>query len=445
MDVMLVTAVSFALLVASAVMNLYLGIPLAIVFALFFILALKRGHRARNLAAMALRGGRKAFIVIQVFLVIGVLIPSWIAAGTVPALVYHGLRIIRPNTFLLIAFLTSAVASTLIGTAVGTSGIVGIAFMLIARSGGANLAATAGAVISGAYFGDRCSPMSSSASLVAFLTSTDIYANVRNMVRTSIVPLAFSAAVFLLLSFAFPLRGETGGIVALLSEEFDLGLVALLPAIIVIGFSAFRVKVKLSMAASALAAFLVAVLAQHRAMPDLLRSLLLGFRMDEASPLGAILKGGGIVSMLKISLIVYIASSLTGIIEGTRMLEGLEALTQRATTRYGAFTSILATSAFAALIGGSQTVAVMLTHLANKKAYAKLGLDGPTLAIDLENTAILVPALVPWNLTLLAPVTILGASFACIPFLVFAWATPLWNLLRLRSKRSIFLRASAGL
>ena len=147
--------------------------------ALFSLLGLKKGFTPRQLAAMAWRQGRDSLIVVPVFLLIGMVTALWRASGTISFFLYYGLEGLRPASFLLVAFLLSAVLSFALGTCYGVTGTAGVVLITLARSGGVDLAVTAGAILSGAYFGDRCSPMSSCATLVAACTGTELYKNVR--------------------------------------------------------------------------------------------------------------------------------------------------------------------------------------------------------------------------------------------------------------------------
>jgi len=314
----------------------------------------------------------------------------------------------------------------------GTCGVVGIAFMVMAKSGGVNLAATAGAVIAGAYFGDRCSPMSSSASFVAFLTDTNIYDNIRNMFKSGIIPFMLSVVFYALVSYVFPMNISTNTINNEILRAFNLNVVVFIPAIIIIMFSLFKVKVKISMSVSIIAALLISIFVQGESLSDCLRYMIYGFSLDKSDPLYTIIKGGGIISMLRTSLIVFLASIIAGIVEETEMLNKIEDITQRADSRYGIFRNVFITSIFTAAVGCSQTFAVMLTHLLNKKAYEKNNLDNLSLAMDLENTAILIAALIPWNAALLTPMTILGSDISCIPYLAYIYILPVSNLLYLR-------------
>ncbi|MEL7649138.1 MAG: Na+/H+ antiporter NhaC family protein [Sedimentibacter sp.] len=432
MDIAAALVATFILLVTSVFKGIYLGYPLGLAIILFSAAAARRGHRVDDIIRMAYRGGRKSFIVVKVFVLIGALIPLWMSAGTVPAIVYYGIEMIRPNLFILSAFLISCAVSLLIGTAVGTTGVVGAALMVMARSGGVDLYAAAGAIIAGAYFGDRCSPVSSGASFIASITDTDLYDNVSNMFRTSVVPLIISSAFYLLVSRGNPLGSETGSISSMIADEFDLNLVVLVPAAIIIGFSLMRINVKTLMGASIAAALAISIFIQKETLQSSFKYMIFGFTLDDANVLYGIIKGGGILPMMKTALVVYLASSFAGILEGANLLCGVEKVTSGADTRYKVFKYELMLSFFTAAVGCSQTFAVMMTKMLNSRSYEKNGLDRSCEAIDLENTAIMVSPMIPWNIALLAPMTILGTNAASMPYMIYIYLVPLWNLVYLK-------------
>lgn len=427
-------AISFLLLVSCVFKGIFLAYPLTAVIIIFTLISVRRGFKFKTVLNMAYKGGRKSLVVVKIFVLIGALIPIWTASGTVPAIVYYGMEFIKPELFILCTFLISCIVSFLIGTSVGTSGIVGAAMMVMARGGHVNLAATAGAVIAGAYFGDRCSPVSSSASFVSCITETNVYDNIKNMFKTAAVPFAIAVAFYMAVSGKFSLQGEKVSINALILNQFTINLYVFLPVMVILVLAIFKANIKLSMLLSIGAAFIISITIQHESIVKCLNYVLFGFTLDPSSPLHNIIKGGGIISLMKTALVVYLASAFAGIIEETYMLNSIEEITSRADSRYKVFRNMFITSIFSAMVGCSQTFAVMLTHVLNKKAYAKNNLNNFDAAIDLENTAIMVSGLVPWNVALLAPMTILGTDAACMPYLLYIFLVPFWNLLYLKFK-----------
>lgn len=432
LDLILAFIITFILLVLSVYKGIFLAYPLMVGFSLFFIISVKRGHKSKDILVMALNGGKKSFIVIKVFILIGAIMAIWMASGTVPAIVYYGIKLIKPDVFILCAFLISCFVSFLIGTSVGTSGTVGIALMVIARSGNASTAATAGAIIAGAYFGDRCSPMSSSASLVAYLTETDIYDNIKNMIKSSIIPFVISIIFYDIVSRIYPLHSSNNGTGSDIAKAFNVNIIVLLPALVIIILSVFKVNVKKSMIVSIVTAFFISIFLQHETVFNCIKYVLFGYSLDKTNPLYVIIKGGGLASMLKTSLIIFIATAFAGIIEGTNMLKIVESFIHKANSRYELFKIVAILSAIASAIGCSQAFAVIMTHMLSKTAYERNNMDNSFLAIDLENTAIMIAPLIPWNIAFLAPAAILGANVSCMPYLFYAYTLPIINLILLK-------------
>jgi NhaC family Na+:H+ antiporter len=432
MDLIIAFIITFLLLVLSVYRGIFVVYPLIIGLILFSIVAIRRGHALKDVLIMAYKGGKKSLIVIKIFVLIGAITSIWMASGTVSAIVYYGIRLLRPNIFILSAFLISSFVSLLIGTSFGTVGTVGIALMVVARGGGANIAATAGAIIAGAYFGDRCSPMSSSASLVSYSTETNIYDNIKSMFKTSVVPFFISVVFYAMISQIFPLHKSSSFINNEIVKAFSVNIIVLLPAFIIVVLSLFKVNVKISMLISIIIAFLMSVLIQHNNIVNSMKFVIFGYTMDKSSALYLIIKGGGVISMLKTSLVVFVSSAFAGIFEETGMLNSIENIIYKANSRYELFRNMIITSILTSAFGCSQAIAVILTHMLNKKAYEKNKINNSTLAVDLEDTAIILCALVPWNIALLLPMVNLGADVSCIPYLFYLYILPIFNLILIK-------------
>ena len=304
--------------------------------ALFSLLGLKKGFTPRQLAAMAWRQGRDSLIVVPVFLLIGMVTALWRASGTISFFLYYGLEGLRPASFLLVAFLLSAVLSFALGTCYGVTGTAGVVLITLARSGGVDLAVTAGAILSGAYFGDRCSPMSSCATLVAACTGTELYKNVREMLKTALLPTLLTVLAFGVLSRLHPIQRMDSAVLSALRENFDLHWTVLLPAVLMLVLPLAKVPVKWAMAASAATAFILTVALQGLPVPEALRTAILGYAPRQAE-LAGILSGGGLVSMVTSGAVVFITSLYAGILEGIDALAPAKDWVERLSRRVGLF------------------------------------------------------------------------------------------------------------
>lgn len=446
MDIILGFIFSSIVLIISVAKGIDVLIPLVLVVSIFLLLSLKKGFTLKESVRMAYDGGKKSFIVLQIFILIGSIISSWMISGTVAAIVYYGINLINPNLFIVSAFILSAIVSLLIGTSFGTIGTVGISLMVMARAGDANIYAVAGAILSGAYFGDRCSPMSSSANLIATITGTELYKNIKNMIKTSMIPLIVSLILFTLLSLKNPMNYENSNIAALITKYFNINILVLIPAVIIIILSVLKVKVKTSMIISMISASIIAYCSQNYSVKEILEALLWGFKLPINNPLASIIKGGGIISMVKLSIIVFMSSALTGIFEGANLLESIETKLNKIKSPYKIFIATIVSSIISAMIGCTQVLAVMLTKTIMETTYRKHGLDNYRLALDLENTAIVIAPLIPWNVAVLVPLTNLQVSPKAIVYSFYLIAIPIVNFLVLyfKCKRVAILSKTEG-
>ena len=390
---------------------------------LFFLYGLYRKHSPAALWRMSAQGLRTVGNILFLFLLIGMITALWRACGTIPFLIYHAAGLISPEAFLLLAFLLNALVSYLTGTSFGTAATMGTICMTMAAAMGLPPALSAGAILSGAFFGDRCSPMSTSALLVAALTRTDIYKNIVLMMRTAAVPLFLTCGAYLFLGFRFSSGTFSAELLEPFAQIFSLPWTTLLPAAVIVVLSLFRVNVRWTMGLSILCSAVLCLTVQGMDLPTLGRTALLGCE-PAAEELKPLLTGGGMVSMVKPLCIVSISSTYSGLFEGTGLLDGMKRGTARLARRVTPFGSLLAVSVGTCIIACNQTLAIMLTH-----ALCKDGQPPQELAVGLENTAVILAPLVPWSIAGAVPLASLGASAAALPAACYLYLIPLWDLL----------------
>lgn len=432
MDILAAVILSFSLLILSIYRNIFIAYPLLLSLIIFMLTAHRRGYKFRELLCMAYKGGKKSFVVLKIFILIGAITSIWMASGTVPAIVYYGIKFLNPRYFILFAFLVSCIVSFLIGTSFGTVSTVGIALMVMSKGGGMNINIVAGAIIAGAYFGDRCSPMSSSAVLVAHLTDTDLYRNIKNMLKTALIPFMLSVIFYIVISLKGPIAVSNSSMGDEIARLFNINIIVLIPAFIILLLSAFKVDVRISMVISIIAASIISILLQNRSFIDVLRYILMGYEMNYDSPLKAIIKGGGLVSMLKVAIVVFISSAFSGIFEGINILAFMEKIFQKAKKRHQLLFLTTLVSIAAAGFGCSQAIAVILTHQLVKKVYDESHREKYETAIDIENTAVVISPLIPWNIAGLVPATTLMVGHEFIPYAFYLYIIPVVNILYLK-------------
>lgn len=399
-------------------------------FLLFFSYGVKTGHPFSEMARLAVSGVKTAKNVIVTLILVGMLTAAWRVSGTIPYIVYHASQWCDGSAVLLASFLLCALVSALTGTSFGTAATIGVICMTIANSMNIPPMYSGGAIMAGAYFGDRCSPMSTSALLVAAITKTDIFTNCRLMVKTSIVPCLLTCAVYAAMGMLFQDGGAHHDAAGLFRQAFTLSWITLIPAALVIILSARRIDVKIIMVISTAAAAAIAVSTQQLTPLEVLTVCLLGFHPADPA-LARLASGGGAVSMTDVVAIICISSSYAGMFSGTGFLRGIQghmaALSRRATP----FGAVIATSVATSMVSCNQTLATMLTHqlCQSVEPYPQ------RLAIHLENTVIVISALIPWSIACSAFLAIIDAPLASVPLACYLYFIPLWNFLTSRPKQ----------
>ena len=394
---------------------------------LFFILGLRRGFSVREMASMAWGKGRESLIVVPVFLLIGTVTALWRSSGTIAFFLYYGLRSISPSWFILMAFLLCTALSFALGTSFGVVGTAGVVLITLARSGGVDLSITAGAIISGAYFGDRCSPMSSCATLVAACTQTPLYSNIREMLKTALLPTALTAVIFVALSLQNPISSVDNGILTILSNDFALCWQVLLPAALVFLLPLLKVPIKWALAASAAAALAVTVLLQGQSVPDALRIAVCGYQPVQPE-LRDILSGGGLCSMLSCGAVVFITSLYAGILGGIDALAPARGEAAQLAEKLGRFPAAVIVSTMIAAIFCNQSVVVLMDEQLLADSYKTQGASSTELAIDIANSGVVIAGLVPWSIASAVPLSTLDVGMEAIPCCVLLYMIPLCYL-----------------
>ena len=417
---------SFSLILIISIVS---GIPIAFAlllgFAIFSFYAIRKGNTFKEVMRMALSGISGARNILIAFVLIGMLTASWRCSGTIPAVVCYSLGAVSRSWFLLAAFLTCSLISFLTGTSFGSAATMGVICMTLGNTLGVTPALSGGAILSGIFFGDRCSPVSTSALLVADITKTDIFSNIKGMLRTGAVPFAFTCIIYALLSLLNKgtNTGE-GNLTSIFYSSFRIGFIPLIPAIGLLILSLCRVRTKLTMALSIAAAIAIAVLYEDFPAADIPSMLIFGYRSPSAE-LSETIDGGGILSMLNVAIIVALSSSYAGIFSGTGMLDSLKSQLTRLSGRIPSSLITVIVSTVSSMISCNQTLATMLTHQLCSDLYS----DSRDMALALENSVIVIAPLIPWSIAGSVPLAILDAPKLSLFIAVYLFLLPLWMVI----------------
>lgn len=289
----LVTMALFcAALIACIITNISIVPALLAGVVMFLIHGKITGHKFVTMLSKGFATMRAASIVVVTFVLIGLLTTLWRAAGTVPFIVANTSSLVRPHVVILLAFLLNCLMSLLTGSSFATAATMGVITMTLGTSMQVSPVFLGGAILSGVYFGDRCSPVSTSAQLVKTLTHTNIFDNIVLMLKTSIVPFIITCAIYAVLALCTHPSAGSIDITGLFSSAFDLHWVTVIPALVLVVLAIARMDVRITMGASILTALPVCVLVQHMDWLEIGRALVFGFHCSNAQ-VASLIDGGG--------------------------------------------------------------------------------------------------------------------------------------------------------
>lgn len=409
-------------------------LDISILYALLIGLCLFLGYGRykkvewKELIFLSIQGIRTIKNILMTFTLIGILTAMWRACGTIPYIISHAIPFMSPQNFIVATFLLNCLLSVLTGTSFGTAATMGVICITMAKAMNVSLFWTGGAMMSGIFFGDRCSPLSTSALLVSTLTETDIFDNIKNMIRTCIVPFIVTVLFYLLVGFTLSTSVSDVDVNALFQKEYILHWTCILPALIVLVLSVFKIKVKRTMIVSIIISIFICIFIQHQKIYDILHTMLLGYT-PKTEELSSMLSGGGILSMVRVGCIVCISSCYAGLFQGTGLLDSIYNQIQKLAKHVSVYTVIMIVSILVSLVACNQTLTIMLTHQLCKD----LEKDNSLMALNLEDSAVVLSPLVPWSIAGSAPIQMVGAPISCLLAGIYLYLLPISRILLKRS------------
>lgn len=457
-------------LVAAIPLVVLIGL-LAVIIALFGSDSLSGGSQVSLLMAMAVcvfismvfyRVSWKAFeqqiektvggvaVMILILLAVGMLSGSWMISGVVPTLIYYGVQMLSPQFFLVCACVICALVSLLSGSSWTTIATIGVALLGISHALGINEPIAAGAIISGAYFGDKMSPLSDTTILASSSAGVDIFRHIRYMMLTTMPAFMLTLLIFMALGLGFDaddsihVHQYTEG----LSGKFSISLWTLLVPVLTAVLIVKRVPSLIVLFLSALMAGLTAIILQ----PHILREIAGG---AELSTVAALTKGlvmtyygatgvemgseelnelvstGGMAGMLNTIWLIICAMCFGAVMVASGMIESItKVVISWVKSRVGLVTSTASTGLFLNIATGDQFISIVLTANMFKNVYEKQGYEPRLLSRTAEDSATVTSVLVPWNTCGMTQSTVLGvATIAYLPYCFFNILSPLMTIL----------------
>ena len=382
---------------------------------------------------------------IIILLLVGALAGSWKVSGIIPAMVYYGLNLVNPAVFLPITLVVSTLVSLTTGSSYTTSATVGIALVAVGVAFNIPSGMTAGAVISGAYFGDKMSPLSDTTNLAPAMAGTDLYSHIKYMTYTTFPTYAITLVVFIVLSFNMEIgsAGEMRDIRSLsetILEDFHISpLLFLIPALVII-LAFLKVRPVIALSFGILGAIIFSIIFQNNILDSIdsskSTSILLSIFTDTSIPtenerIIRLYNSGGMKSMLWTIYLTISAMIFGGSMDGIGALKKItNYLLNKAESTFGLFASTAASCLGINIVASDQYLAIVIPGKMFKDAFEEKNLSAVNLSRTLEDTGTVTSALIPWNTCGAYHHGVLGVSVAdYFIYAIFNWLSPITTLI----------------
>ncbi len=372
----------------------------------------------------------KAMPAILIMLSVGVLVGSWIACGTIPMVIYYGLKLISPQFFLVTACFVCSIASLATGTSWGTVGTLGVAFIGIAMGLGIPLGPAAGAIVAGAYFGDKLSPMSDIPNLASVTAGVDLFEHIKHMLWSAVPAYLLGLAVYFLAGLKYGGRAADTSAVALITEtlarNFRFHVLLLLPMVVVFYFAIAKKPTIPGMILSSFTAAVLAVVFQKVPLVEVANAMNTGFKAKTGvAAVDSLISRGGMMSMMETQLVAFTAFAFGGIMQATGMLAALLDRIMRFADRvWSLVLTTIGAAVATALVTGSSYLSIIIPGELLLPAYKKMDLAAKNLSRIVEEAGGIIVPLIPWSMAGVYITGTIGVPvFAYLPWAVMNYAS----------------------
>ncbi len=432
---------SFVILLIIATMSFSIGylkatphIPIFLVISFLLAYGLLKKVPFRDLEGGMIAGASAGLGAVFIFFFIGILISSWIMGGTIPTLIYYGFLTVSPNFFFAIVFLICSIVGISVGSSLTTVATVGVAFMGIAGAMDISLTITAGAIVSGAFFGDKMSPLSDTTNLASGTVGVDLFEHIKNMGWTTIPAFLISFVLYAILSPT----GEATSFDTV--EQFKEGLLTtglihwytLLPIIVLVMMTFYKAPAVITLAVVSILGVGLSYTLDPLPASDVFKVLFDGYVSHSGNKeVDALLTRGGMNSMLATIALVLLALTMGGLLFTLGIIQSILAKVESLFKSAGSvITGAALTGIGVNTLIGEQYLSILLTGEAFKAQFAKVGLAPKNLSRVMEDAGTVVNPLVPWSVCGIFITSVLGIStLDYLPFTFFCLLGPILTVL----------------
>ncbi|WP_100913441.1 Na+/H+ antiporter NhaC [Pseudoalteromonas spongiae] len=385
--------------------------------AIAVIIGLKNGFKWAELEEAMIKGITISLGAVLILLMVGALIGTWLLSGTVPSLIYFGLQLINPHWFYAASCILCAIVALSIGSSWTTAATIGVALLGVSTGLGLDQVVTAGAVISGAYFGDKLSPLSETTNLAPAVAGSNLFDHIHHMLWTTVPSFVIALVIFLVMGFnaeGVPNEGRIEEISNILLQNFNIGIEMLVPLVVLLTLAIKKMPAFPAVAIGALFGAVWAIIFQQDLIAGQIESgvsyfvgtfklvwaaLFDGFSITTGdAKMDRLLSGGGMSGMLNTTWLIICALMFGAVMEKVGLLKVfVSSILKIAKSTGSLIASTIATCIGTNLIAADQYMAIVMPGRMYKEEYEKRGLANVNLSRTLEDGGTITSPLIPWN------------------------------------------------
>lgn len=434
-----VALISMVIIIASIVAGIRLsfGSQMAVlggaVVAIAIVLLL--GFKWKEIQSKFIENVQGCIGCLMILIMVGLLVGVWIIGGTLPTLIYYGLKIISPSALVPLTFILCAITSVFTGTSYGSIATMGLAMYGIGVNMGINPALIAGAVVSGAYFGDKMSPMSDTTNLSPAMAGTDLYSHIGSMFYSTIPATLVALVLYVILGHTGSSNADVSSIQLIqdtLSSNFHINLICMLPLVLILVLSALRVPAILAMGSTVVISVILGIITQGVNISDIMNSAMNGYVSETGiSMVDTILTRGGVKSMIGTISIIIFASLMAAALQAAGIVEVLmdNMLKRVIRSRKSLIISTLVYAYVMLLMTGNQVMGIIIPGKTMAGLYDDLNVNRKVLSRTLEDSATIGSVLVPWGAGAAYVMGVLGCSLSYIPYAFLCYIVPVFSII----------------
>jgi NhaC family Na+:H+ antiporter len=387
------------------------------------VMGLLLGFRWKDMERGIVDSIHKAMPAILIMLSVGILVGAWMASGTIPMIIYYGLKLVSPKFFLVTACLVCSITAVATGTSWGTIGTLGVAFIGIAMGLGIPLAPAAGAIVAGAYFGDKMSPLSDIPNLATVISGSNLFDHIRHMMWSAVPAWLAGLLIYFFVGLKYGGRAVSSDTVGLITEtlrtHFRFNVLLLLPLVVVFYFAVAKRPTIPAMILSSVVAGVLAVVFQKTPIATVAAAMNSGLPgRTGVAAVDTLLSKGGMMSMMETQLIAFTAFSFGGIMQKTGCLAVILDRVMRFTRRvWSLVATTVGAAVLSAMITGSSYLSMIIPADLLAPIYRKKELAAKNLSRIIEESGAIIVPLIPWSMAGVYITGTIGVStFAYLPW-----------------------------